>query len=71
MSEKLSGNTFKLTTSPSIISFASVVGKKEGEGPLAEYFDEIYTDTTLGEETWEKAESQAPEIFCFGGIGKS
>lgn len=71
MSEKLSGNTFKLTTSPSIISFASVVGKKEGEGPLAEYFDEIYTDTTLGEETWEKAESQLQKYSVSAALGKA
>lgn len=58
MSKKLSDSTFVLTNSPSITSFASVVGKKEGEGPLAEYFDEINDDTTLGEKTWEKSESR-------------
>jgi stage V sporulation protein AD len=41
-----------------IYSYASVVGKKEGEGPLASYFDVIHTDDTLGEKTWEKAESR-------------
>jgi stage V sporulation protein AD len=43
---------------PSIISCASVVGKKEGEGPLSSYFDQISTDTKFGQPTWEKAESQ-------------
>jgi stage V sporulation protein AD len=43
---------------PSIISYASVVGKKEGEGPLSTYFDQISTDTKFGQPTWEKAESQ-------------
>ncbi|MFZ2538970.1 MAG: stage V sporulation protein AD [Oscillospiraceae bacterium] len=57
-SQKLSQNTFKLTSSPSIKAFASIVGKKEGEGPLASYFDTIHEDTTLGEETWEKSESK-------------
>ena len=57
MSQKLSHNTFKLTTCPSILSWASVVGKKEGEGPLGQYFDTVYEDTTLGQETWEKSES--------------
>lgn len=37
---------------------ASVVGKKEGEGPLAKYFDIVHDDDTLGEKTWEKAESR-------------
>lgn len=57
-SVKLSQNTYKLTTCPSIKAFASVVGKKEGHGPLADYFDTIHEDTTLGEKTWEKAESK-------------
>lgn len=38
-------------------SWASVVGKKEGEGPLAVFFDEIETDDQLGQNTWEEAES--------------
>ncbi len=43
---------------PSVISYASVVGKKEGEGPLREYFDEIHEDTKFGQDSWEQAESQ-------------
>lgn len=38
-------------------SWASVVGKKEGEGPLAPFFDEIATDDQLGQDNWEEAES--------------
>ena len=38
-------------------SWASVVGKKEGEGPLAVFFDEIETDDQLGQDNWEEAES--------------
>ena len=33
-------------------------GKKEGQGPLRQYFDTVYEDTTLGEKTWEKSESR-------------
>ncbi len=36
---------------------ASVVGKKEGEGPLRDSFDLISEDAYFGEKTWEKAES--------------
>lgn len=43
---------------PSILSYAAVVGKKEGEGPLAACFDEICTDSYFGQTTWEKAESE-------------
>lgn len=40
-----------------ISSSAAIAGKKEGEGPLGDTFDEILTDDLLGTETWEKAES--------------
>ena len=50
--------TLKLETSPMVIGFASVVGKKESEGPLGKYFDQCHSDTTLGESSWEKAESR-------------
>lgn len=40
-----------------IESAASVVGKKEGEGPLRKKFDKICRDPMFGMETWEEAES--------------
>ena len=43
---------------PSILAAASVVGKKEGEGPLKDYFDSVNEDTKFGMETWEQAESR-------------
>ncbi len=36
---------------------ASVVGKKEGDGPLGKLFDEICEDPMFGTDTWEAAES--------------
>ena len=42
---------------PYIVGAASVVGEKEGEGPLAEYFDEIIKDPYVGTTSWEEAES--------------
>ena len=42
---------------PRIISGASVVGKKEGEGPLGYLFDLVNEDPMFGEDSWEKAES--------------
>lgn len=32
-------------------------GEIEGQGPLADLFDEISNDSFFGEKTWEKAES--------------
>lgn len=40
-----------------IRSAASVVGQKEGEGPISKYFDEICKDPMFGQDSWEKAES--------------
>jgi stage V sporulation protein AD len=49
--------TIKLDNAPSILSYASAVGPKEGQGPLAKYFDYIGEEATLGEnDSWEKAE---------------
>lgn len=36
----------------------SVVGKKEGEGPLGQLFDEVVEDPMFGENSWEEAESE-------------
>lgn len=36
---------------------ASIVGKKEGEGPLGNLFDVVGTDDLFGSNTWEEAES--------------
>ena len=38
-----------------IIESASVVGKKEGEGPLGELFDLVGEDDMFGGQTWEDA----------------
>ena len=43
---------------PHIKSFASVVGKKEGEGPLRRYFDRVIPDAYVGKDTFEQAESE-------------
>lgn len=50
--------TISLETAPKIAGYASVVGKKEKEGPLGSEFDRSYKDTSLGESSWEKAESR-------------
>lgn len=44
-------------TPPYIKSCASIVGQKEGEGPLGNCFDEIETDPYVGTDNWETAES--------------
>ncbi len=43
---------------PSIISYASVAGKKEAEGPLGAEFDQTISDSYFNKDSWEKAESE-------------
>ena len=43
---------------PYISSYASIVGQKEGDGPLGKYFDKIETDPMVGKSNWEEAESE-------------
>lgn len=43
---------------PAIIASGSIVGKRESEGPLSQYFDETVSDGRYGEKTWEQAESK-------------
>ena len=47
--------------------WASVAGKKESEGPLADKFDETVTDDYLGKDTWEKAETEL-QSRCIGHL---
>ena len=53
----LGQQTVRLKNPPAVIAGASIVGKKEGEGPLRQRFDAIEEDAYFGEKTWEKAES--------------
>lgn len=58
MAKYLSQGVFLLDTPVKIESFAAVVGEKEGEGPLGDFFDEIVNDSHFGQKTWEQAESK-------------
>ena len=42
---------------PVVTAWASVVGKKEGQGPLGKAFDLVVSDGKFGEKTWEQAET--------------
>ncbi|VYU51667.1 stage V sporulation protein AD [Clostridium tertium] len=56
--KKVGKQTVKLNNPPKIVSTYSIVGPKEGEGPLGGYFDEILNDDLFGKESFEKAESE-------------
>ena len=57
MAERLGKYTIVLNSHPSVTGYAAVVGKTEGEGPLKDEFDFVFEDDTLGEASFEKAES--------------
>ena len=51
------GRTYIFESPPFIIGSVGVAGKKEGEGPLKNDFDMVFEDTTMGQESFELAES--------------
>lgn len=50
--------SFLFSEPPSILGYAAVVGKKEGDGPLGGWFDIVSKDTTFSQKSWESAESE-------------
>lgn len=69
--QKLGKQTVKFETPPTITATASIVGPKEAEGPLANYFDKCLEDEFWGETTWEKAESKIIKETVNSVIAKS
>lgn len=60
--QKIGKYSIKFKESPHIIGAASVVGKKEAEGPLGDYFDHVELDDLVGMSTWEDAESELQKL---------
>ena len=58
MPERCGKYTITLSNGPSVLGYAAVGGKKEGQGPLGKQLDAVFEDTRLGQKTWEQAESQ-------------
>ncbi|MFS8541430.1 MAG: stage V sporulation protein AD, partial [Tissierellales bacterium] len=59
--KRIGEQTIKFENPPSIIGTASIVGPKEGEGPLSSYFDLVLDDDTWGQKSFEKAEAKMQE----------
>ena len=58
---RMGTQTLVFDSPPFIAAQTSIVGPKEGKGPLAEWFDVILEDDLLGQQSWEMAES---EMVC-------
>lgn len=72
MSGKRRGEqTVELTNPPKIIATYSIVGPKEGEGPIGNCFDEVLKDDTFGQDSYEKAECEMMITAIKGAIKKA
>ncbi|MBE6799833.1 MAG: stage V sporulation protein AD [Ruminococcaceae bacterium] len=71
MPQRTGKYTIELKNTPSIIGYAAVVGKKEAEGPLGQYFDKAYNDAFFGEKTFEKAETKMQKMTIETAVKKS
>ena len=50
-------NVIVFENKPSIIAWSSVVGEKEGEGPIGTEFDMVLNESEMPSESWELSES--------------
>ncbi|MBU3158661.1 stage V sporulation protein AD [Clostridium frigoris] len=57
MGRRIGLQTVELESKPRIIGTYNIVGPKEGQGPLKEYFDKIIEDDLNGTGSFEKAET--------------
>ena len=71
MNQKIGKASMKPESPVYILSSASVVGPKEGEGPLGELFDMVGEDDLFGCNTWEEAESNLQKDAVCLALGKA
>ena len=72
MSGKMMGRASVCYDAPVyIVNSASVVGKKEGEGPLGRLFDHVGEDDLFGCKTWEEAESTLQKDAIYLALKKA
>lgn len=68
---KTNTRTLTFKNPPYVVGSMSVVGQKEGKGPLGKYFDIVYSDDKIHEKTFEKAETVMLKKAIDGAIRKS
>lgn len=71
MSKRLGKQTVRMQNGVGIAGYASIAGKKEGEGPLRRYFDILMEDAEWGEKTWEKTESKMQKSAVAHAVEKA
>ncbi|CEN85362.1 stage V sporulation protein AD [[Clostridium] sordellii] len=68
---RIGKRTVELKNKPTIISTSSIVGPKEAEGPLKDYFDIKIDDDLYGEKSWEFAESKMVQTVVQHAVSKA
>ena len=63
--------SIRFDEAPYILGYASVVGKKEGEGPLGKLFDSVVEDPMFNGTSWEDAESKLQAQIAHYAIRKA
>ena len=63
--------TFLYEHPPVIAAHASIAGPKEGEGPLAEWFDTVLEDDLLSQKSWELAEMEMVRRCVLDALNKA
>ena len=71
MYKKIGRQTVELTSKPCIIGRGTVVGQKEGQGPLAKDFDIVLEDDMYGQKSWEKAETKMLKEAMYKAISRA
>lgn len=71
MGVQIGKQSLQFERAPYILSSASIVGKKEGEGPLGNCFDVVGEDDKFGQNTWEEAESTLQKEAFLMAVGKA
>lgn len=71
MAQRVGRYTVRLDKTVGVKGYASIAGKKEGEGPLSEEFDFTSQDNSFGEKTWEKSESRLQKDTLSKALNKA
>lgn len=71
MNQRVGRASIKLENGVYIVNSASVVGTKEGQGPLGGLFDRVGTDDLFGANTWEEAESTLQKEAIYMALKKA
>jgi len=71
MNKKYGKQTVVFSDKVYVSGHANIAGKKEGQGPLNEYYDFVMSDAEWGEKSWEKTESKMQKYAAEHAVSAS